>query len=185
MAGTSWNDLRNKLIDLESRVTTVEEGGGGGEGSGSGGVTHLFKARMTSDQVIANFAVPTVVKWDVAVHDTDSNLDLANNKFVAPVDGIYSFGLRLFCSGNSSSKTFILTNTSSPSQLSHIHSGIMADAEDTSRGLVGTTDVQLSQGDEVYVVGFGSAVEMTLDAQRTPLLYDNEFWGKLLKDLSS
>ena len=67
-------------------------------GIGSSQTPYAAKVAITSDQTIT-LDTPTEVAWDTTIFATDASLvSLADNAFVAPVDGVYEVQMLVYWS---------------------------------------------------------------------------------------
>ena len=112
-----------------------------------------FRVFKVNHQSVSNGA-NTLVTWDTELWDIGSNFDLSNNKFVAPINGIYHFDciLRFTASSgtmdicrlsaylNGSLYCDLVQNHTAANQLQNNHTG-------------GGLDIQLSANDEITMIG--------------------------------
>ena len=109
-----------------------------------------------------------VISWTAAITDTTSSFDSTNNKYVAPVDGLYAFNtvVTWFASGVSARyiRAFLRINGSTyAGNLTHI-SNETSDADYTSATI--SCVANLSANDEVDVI-WGTATTSTVGIYNT------------------
>lgn len=172
------------LLDNPANNSTDINIAGGG-GGGGGGITELFKVKKNSNQVVANPSVGALVTWDVESFDEGGNFDLANNKFVAPVDGIYFFGGQLFFdyTGDANDHPLWAQLSDGVGLYEQIYHSTLARNEHRAQF---TQILQLTAGQDVLVSFSGAAVECTIDVSNLGGAVPDfgTFYGLLVKDLS-
>jgi len=94
-------------VNGTAKVTTLKFSDGTTQttaASGSSSTPSAFRVFKTSTQSIPNTTVKTIT-WDSADFDLGSDFELSNNRFIAPVDGVYHFdALSHWASGTGSGK---------------------------------------------------------------------------------
>ena len=113
-----------------------------------------FRVFKVNHQSVNN-GTNTLVTWDTELWDIGNNFDLANNKFVAPINGIYHFDCILRFTANSGSMDIcrlsaylngslycdLIQNHTAVNQLQNNHTG-------------GGLDIQLLANDEITMIGY-------------------------------
>lgn len=155
-----------------------------GDGGGST-ETYPFRAIKNSNQVVADPSGGALITWDAEAYDPDNVFDVANDKFVAPVDGIYLFGVNLFFdyTGDANDHPLWAQLSDGVGLYCQVYHSLLAA---NKHRVNASRQLKLDAGEEVFVSFSGTAVECTLDvADLGGALPDFcDFHGMLVKDLT-